>query len=101
MPAFVPEVLTAFKLHDVFGLQVAHALDMGQREGIRLVCHFNHQAAHHGQSQRHLKVEAAAMLRGVLQHNGTAQQAHHMLYGIQPHTAPRDFGHGVAQAEAG
>jgi len=99
MPAFMPEVLAAFKLHDFVRLQVTHTLDMRQREGIGLVCDLNHQAADHGQGQRYFQMEAATTLRSVLQHNGTAQQAHHVLNGVQPHATPRNLGHDVTQAE--
>eukprot|EP00659_Diplonema_papillatum_P016151 gene16150-biopygen16266 len=99
MPAFVPEMLAAFQLHDVVGRKIAHALDVGQREGVGLFANFHHQAAHYRQGQRHLQVEATALPRRLLQHHRAAQLAHHMLHRIQADPAPRDLGDLVPQAE--
>ena len=95
----MPEVLAAFQLHDVVGRQVAHAFDMRQGKGIGFFADFHHQAAHHRQGQRHLKMEATALPRRLFQHHCAAQLANHMLHRVQAHTAPGHFGDFVPQAE--
>ncbi|MNS25626.1 hypothetical protein D3C72_575240 [compost metagenome] len=101
MPAFVPEMLAAFDLHDIRRLQVAHALNVRQREGIGFVADFHHQAAHHRQGQRHLKVETTALARRLLQHHRAAQLPDHVLHRIQADAATGHLGDLVAQTETG
>ncbi|MNP41065.1 hypothetical protein D3C76_1347460 [compost metagenome] len=72
MPAFVPEMLAPLDLDDIRRFQIAHAFDVSQREGIGLVAHFHHQAAHHRQGQWHFEMEAAALARRLLQHHRAA-----------------------------
>ncbi|MNN21260.1 hypothetical protein D3C81_1345740 [compost metagenome] len=101
MPAFVPEMLAAFDLHDIRRLQVAHALDMGQREGIGFVADVHHEAAHHRQGQRYLKVETTALACRLLQHHRAAQLPDHVLHCIQADAATGHLGDRVAQTETG
>jgi len=100
MPTFVPEVLTALDLYDVFGRHFKGALDMRQRERISLATDFHHQAAHHRQGQRHLQVETTALAGQLRQLDRTTQVADHVLHRIQADTTARHFGDLVAQTEA-
>ncbi|MNY29999.1 hypothetical protein D3C86_1640780 [compost metagenome] len=78
----MPEVLPTLDLHNVRRLQIAHAFDMREREGIGFVADFHHQTAHHRQGQRHFEVEAAALARRLFQHHRTAQLADHVLHRV-------------------
>ncbi|MNN70505.1 hypothetical protein D3C81_1863580 [compost metagenome] len=72
MPAFVPEMLAPFDLHDLLGGHFQRAFDVGKREGIGLATHLDHQAAHHRQGQWHLQMEATALTRHLGQLDGAA-----------------------------
>ncbi|MNO75825.1 hypothetical protein D3C76_668870 [compost metagenome] len=101
MPAFVPEMLATFDLHNIRRLQITHALNVRQRKGIGLVANLHHQAAHHRQGQRHFKMETTALARRLLQHHRTAQLPDHVLHRIQADATTGHLGDPVAQAETG
>ena len=101
MATLVPEVLATFELDDLLRFQLAHALDVRQREGVGLLADLHHQAAHHGQGQRHLDVKQRSLPLALLHAHAAAQLADHVLHGVQSDAATGHLGDLLAHAEAG
>ncbi|KPZ35633.1 hypothetical protein AN901_203854 [Pseudomonas syringae pv. theae] len=92
-------MLTPFQLQNVVRLQVTHALDVGQREGIGFAADFNHQAAHHRKGQWHFDPETTALACPLLQFDAAVHLANHVLHGVKADTAPGNLRDLVAHAE--